>query len=304
MTRRGWILFAAMALIWGIPYLFIKVAVAELTPATLVFFRSLIGASLLLPLAVARKDLAPLRPYWKWILAYTFVEVAAPWFLLSDAERRISSSLTGLLIAAVPSIGAVLALVTGGTDRLDWRRIVGLVLGFVGVAALVGLDVRADDLGAIGQVALVTVGYAIGPMIIERKLGSLPSLGVVAASLGITVLVYAPFALTQLPSTVPSTSVIFAVVVLGVVCTALAFVLFFALITEVGAPRATVITYVNPAVALAFGVTLLHEPFTVGIAIGFVLIVFGSFLATRRTAPSSRGVSLSEERPQPIRTTR
>ena len=285
-----------MAFIWGIPYLFIKIAVGELTPATLVFLRSLIGASLLLPLAVARKDLAPLRPYWKWILGYTFVEVAAPWFLLSDAERRISSSLTGLLIAAVPSIGAVLAVVTGGRDRLDSRRIVGLVLGFVGVAALVGLDVRADDFGAIGQVALVALGYAIGPMIIERKLGGLPSLGVVAASLGITALAYAPFGLTQLPSTLPSPSVLFAVAVLGVVCTAVAFVMFFALITEVGAPRATVITYVNPAVALALGVALLGEPFTVGIAIGFVLIVLGSVLATRRAATSHTRVSLTEER--------
>jgi drug/metabolite transporter (DMT)-like permease len=290
-----------MAFIWGIPYLFIKIAVGELTPATLVFLRSLIGASLLVPLAVARKDLAPLRPYWKWILAYTFVEVAAPWFLLSDAERRISSSLTGLLIAAVPSIGAVLALIAGGKDRLDSRRIVGLVLGFVGVAALVGLDVHADDLGAIGQVALVALGYAIGPMIIERRLAGLPSLGVVAASLGITALAYAPFGLTQLPSALPSPSVLFAVAVLGVVCTALAFVLFFALITEVGAPRATVITYVNPAVALALGVLLLREPFTVGIAIGFVLIVLGSFLATRRASTSSTRASQADERTRPIR---
>ncbi len=276
-----------MALIWGIPYLFIKIAVGELMPAALVFIRSLIGASLLLPFAVSRKDLAPLRPYWKWILVYTFVEVAAPWFLLSDAERRISSSLTGLLIAAVPSIGAVLAVVTGGRDRLDSRRIVGLVLGFIGVAALVGLDVRADDLGAIGQVALVTVGYAIGPMIIERKLGSLPSLGVVAASLGITALAYAPFGLAQLPSTLPSASVLFAVVVLGVVCT-----------------RATVITYVNPAVALALGVALLGEPFTFGIALGFVLIVLGSVLATRRTAPQSPSLSVTEEPAQAIRSSR
>jgi drug/metabolite transporter (DMT)-like permease len=288
-----------MAFIWGIPYLFIKIAVGELTPATLVLLRSLIGASLLLPIAVARNELAPLLPYWKWILAYTFVEVAAPWFLLSDAERRISSSLTGLLIAAVPSIGALLALVTGG-DRLDSRRIAGLALGFLGVAALVGLDVHADDLGAIGQVGLVALGYAIGPMIIERKLRRLPALGVVAASLGITALVYAPIGLAQLPATVPSPSVIFAVAVLGVVCTALAFVLFFALIAEVGGPRATVITYVNPAVALALGVGLLSEPFTYGIAIGFVLIVLGSFLATRR-APPSTSVSLSEKRGGPIR---
>src|SRR3989449_8774187 len=135
-----------MALIWGIPYLFIKIAVGELSPATLVFLRTAIGTVLLLPLAATRKDLAPLARHWKWILVYTAVEVAAPWFLLSDAERRISSSLTGLLIAAVPSIGAVLAVVLGGRrDRLDSRRIVGLALGFVGVAALVGLDVRADD---------------------------------------------------------------------------------------------------------------------------------------------------------------
>ena len=288
-----------MAFIWGIPYLFIKIAVGEITPAVLVFSRSLIGASLLLPIAIGRKDLAPLLPYWKWILAYTFVEVAAPWFLLSDAERRISSSLTGLLIAAVPSIGALLALVTGG-DRLDSRRIAGLALGFLGVAALVGLDVHADDLGAIGQVGLVALGYAIGPMIIERKLGTLPALGVVAASLGITALVYAPFGLTQLPLTLPSPSVIFAVAVLGVVCTALAFLVFFALIAEVGGPRATVITYVNPAVALALGVALLHEPFTFGIAVGFVLIVLGSILATRR-APPSRSVSMTEERARPIR---
>ena len=290
-----------MAFIWGIPYLFIKIAVGELTPATLVFLRSTIGASLLLPIAVMRKDLSPLRRHWKWVLIYTFVEVAAPWFLLSDAERRISSSLTGLLIAAVPSIGAVLAVVTGGHDRLDSRRIVGLAVGFLGVAALVGLDVRADDLGAIGQVGLVALGYAIGPMIIERKLGSLPALGVVAASLGLTALAYAPFGLAQLPSTLPSVWVLLAVAVLGVICTALAFLVFFALVAEVGAPRATVITYVNPAVALALGVALLREPFTLGIAIGFVLIVLGSVLATRR-APPSTSASLTEERARPIRT--
>jgi drug/metabolite transporter (DMT)-like permease len=224
---------------------------------------------------------------------YTVVEIAVPWFLLSDAERRISSSLTGLLIAAVPSIGAVLAVATGAQDRLGSRRILGLVLGFVGVATLVGLDVRADDLGSIGQVVLVAVCYAIGPLIIERKLRTLPSLGVVAGSLGLTALGYAPFALAQLPSTLPSLAVVFAVAVLGVVCTALGFVLFFALITEVGAPRATVITYVNPAVALALGVAVLGEPFTLSIAIGFVLIVLGSVLATRRE-PSLTPVGVRE----------
>jgi drug/metabolite transporter (DMT)-like permease len=286
-------LFAAMSFIWGIPYLFIKIAVAELTPASLVFLRCAIGAALLLPIAAARNDLRPLLPHWKWIVVYTFVEVAAPWFLLSDAERRISSSLSGLLIALVPSIGAILAWATGSDDRLDARRIAGLGLGFLGVAALVGLDVGAGDIGAVAEVALVALGYALGALIIARKLSGLPLFGVVAASLTLTLIAYAPVGIAQLPSALPSPQVIFAVAVLGVVCTALAFLLFLPLIAEVGAARATVITYVNPAVALALGVAFLHEPLTFGIVAGFVLIVLGSVLATRRTAPAKPSVALS-----------
>jgi drug/metabolite transporter (DMT)-like permease len=293
VTRRGWILFAAMGVIWGIPYLFIKIAVSELTPASLVLLRTAIGAGLLLPVAFARKDLGPLLPHWKWILAYTFVEVAAPWFFLSDAERRISSSLSGLLIALVPSIGAILAWATGSDDRLDLRRIAGLGLGFLGVAALVGLDVGAGDIGAVGEVALVAFGYALGALIIARRLQGLPLFGVVASSLALTMVVYAPVGIAQLPRSLPSTEVIAAVVVLGVICTALAFLVFFPLVAEVGAARATVITYVNPAVALALGVVFLKEPLTLGIVLGFVLIVFGSVLATRRTASAKPSVALS-----------
>jgi drug/metabolite transporter (DMT)-like permease len=282
-----------MSVIWGIPYLFIKIAVGELTPASLVFLRTAIGAALLLPIAAARDDLRPLLPHWKWIVIFTIVEVAAPWFLLADAERRISSSLSGLLIALVPSIGAILAWVTGSDDPLDARRIAGLGLGFLGVAALVGLDVSAGDLGAVAEVALVALGYALGALIIARKLSGLPLFGVVAASLTLTLIAYAPVGMAQLPATLPSPEVIFSVAVLGVVCTALAFLLFFPLIAEVGAARATVITYVNPAVALALGVAFLHEPLTVGLVIGFVLIVLGSVLATRRTAPAKPSVALS-----------
>jgi drug/metabolite transporter (DMT)-like permease len=293
VTRRGWILFAAMGLIWGIPYLFIKIAVSELSPASLVFLRTAIGAALLLPVAAARRDLRPLLPHWRWIVAYTFVEVAAPWFLLSDAERRISSSLSGLLIALVPSIGAILAWATGSDDRLDLRRIFGLGLGFLGVATLVGSDVGAGDIGAVGEVALVALGYALGALIIGRKLAGLPLFGVVAASLTLTLVAYAPVGIAQLPSAMPSPQVILAVTVLGVVCTALAFLLFLPLVAEVGAARATVITYANPAVALALGVAFLGEPLTFGIVLGFVLIVVGSLLATRRTAPAKDSVALS-----------
>lgn len=285
MTRRGWLLFAAMGVIWGVPYLLIKVAVAELSPASLVLLRSATGALLLLPFAAARGAIAPLRPHWRWVLVYTVVEVAVPWMLLSDAERHISSSLAGLLVAAVPFIGALLAL-TGGDDRVDARRTAGLLVGFLGVATLVGFDVSGGNLGAVGEIAVVTVGYALGPVIIARRLGGVPAVGVVTASLVLTAIVYAPVGVAELPQHAPSVQVMLAVAALGVVCTAVAFLLFFALIAEVGPVRATVITYVNPAVALALGVLVLGEPFTAGAAAGFVLILAGSFLATRR-APSA-----------------
>jgi drug/metabolite transporter (DMT)-like permease len=284
VTRRGWALFAAMAVIWGIPYLLIKIAIGELTPASLVMLRTAIGAALLLPVAAARGWLAPLVPYWRWVLVYTIVEVSLPWFLLADGERRLSSSFTGLMIAAVPLIAAVLQLLTRGDDRLDRRRVLGLLVGMFGVAVLVGLNVSFRDLGAVAEVGLVALGYATGPIIIARRLPSLPAVGVVAASLVLTALFYAPLALPQLPKALPSGKVLVAVLILAVVCTALAFLIFFALIGEVGPVRATVITYFNPAVALLLGVAVLREPFTLGAVVGFALILAGSVLATRRTS--------------------
>jgi len=278
------VLFAAMAVIWGIPYLLIKIAVGELTPASLVLLRTALGAALLLPVAAARGWLVPLLPYWRWVLVYTIVEVSLPWFLLADGERRLSSSLTGLMIAAVPLIAAVLQLLTRGDDRMDRRRVAGLLVGFVGVAVLVGLNVSFKDLRAVGEVGLVAIGYAAGPIIIARRLPSLPAVGVVAASLVLTALLYAPVAIPQLPSAMPPVQVMMAVLILAVVCTALAFLLFFALIGEVGPVRATVITYFNPAVALLLGVALLHEPLTLAAVVGFSLILVGSVLATRRTS--------------------
>lgn len=288
MSRRGWLLFVAMGVIWGVPYLLIKVAVADLSPASLVFLRTATGVLILLPIAAARGSIAPLRAHWRWILVYTVVEVAVPWMLLSDAELHISSSLAGLLIAAVPFIGALLVLVTGGEDRLDTRRLTGLLVGFVGVATLVGFDLSGGSLGAVAEIAVVTVGYALGPMIIARRLRGVPAVGVVAASLVITVIAYAPVGILQLPHHAPSLQVVLAVAGLGVVCTALAFLLFFELIAEVGPVRATVITYVNPAVALTLGVAVLGEAFTAGTGVGFLLILLGSFLATSRTSTSPR----------------
>ena len=288
MTRRGWALFAVMGVVWGIPYLLIKVAVADVSPPTLVFVRTLVGAAILVPIAGWRGDLAPLRQHWRWLLAYTVIEVAIPWLMLSEAETKLSSSLTGLM-AAVPLIGAVIAWRLGSRDRLDARATVGLLIGFVGVGALVGLDVSFRDISAVGEMAVVAVCYAVGPVIVARRLANAPAIGVVAASLGLTALVYGPVGVILAPHTMPSMQVIGAIVGLGVICTAVAFIAFFALIAEVGPVRATVITYINPAVALLLGVLLLHEPLGVGAAVGFLLIIGGSILTNRRRRESRAG---------------
>jgi drug/metabolite transporter (DMT)-like permease len=288
MSRRGWVLFMSMGLIWGVPYLLIKVAVEELTPATLVFGRTALGALILLPLALARGQVRPLLPKWRPLVMFAAVEVAIPWWLLSSAEQHLTSSLTGLLLAAVPLVSAVLAVATR-SESLGVRRVVGLLVGIVGVAALVGLDVSRSDPWAFVQMAGVAVGYAVGPYILSRHMSDLPGVGVVAASLTLTALVYLPLAIVQRPAHWPSTNVIGAVVGLAVLCTAIAFVVFFALIEEVGPVRATVITYINPAVAVSLGVLVLDEPLTSGILIGFALVLVGSVLATRRapaTAPA------------------
>jgi len=284
-----------MCFIWGIPYLLIKVAVSDISPVALVLFRTVIGALILVPIALARGDLAPALRHWRWVFAYTAIEVALPWFLVSDAELRLSSSLTGLLVAASPFAAVILGRLTGSKERFDARRLFGLVVGFVGVAVLVGFNVSVRDLGAAGEIGLVAICYAVGPLIVSRKLADAPPIGVVALSLVLPAIVYAPLGLSHLPAAIPPPQVLLAIGLLSVVCTALAFLLFFALIAEVGPVRATVITYVNPAVALALGVALLGEPLTVGAGVGFALILAGLFLATRRAKPASATLERADE---------
>jgi drug/metabolite transporter (DMT)-like permease len=297
VTRRGLLLFGLMSVIWGIPYLFIRIAVDEISPATLVFVRTSIGAAILLPVALLRVDLRPVLRRWRWLVAFAAVEIAVPWVLLGSAEQHISSSLAGLLVAGVPLVGTAIALATGGADRVSRIGLLGLLLGLVGVVAIVGADFRSSDLVALVQVLLVVVGYAVGPAILSRRLDGLSSIGVMALSLSMTALLYAPIAAAQWPSVVPSTNALLAIVTLGVLCTAIAFMLFGALIAEVGPVRATVITYVNPAVAAVLGVLVLRETFTVAMAIGFALVILGSTLATRRA--SSAAVPSPDAGPSP-----
>ena len=298
MTRRGLVLFGLMSIIWGIPYLFIRVAVAEITPATLVLARTAIAAAILLPIALARVDLRPVLARWRWVVAFAAVEIAIPWVALGSAEQHLSSSLTGLLIAGVPLVGTVLALATGGADRLSRAGLLGLLIGLVGVAAIVGGDYATSDPTALLQIAIVVVGYAVGPAILARRLGGLPTVGVMALSLALCAVVYVPIAAGQLPSVLPSTNVIASIAILAVVCTAAAFLVFAALIDEIGPVRATVITYVNPAVAAVLGVLVLHENFSVAMGIGFGLVILGSTLATRPAREvQSPGVASMERAP-------
>jgi drug/metabolite transporter (DMT)-like permease len=291
VTRRGIVLFGLMSVIWGIPYLFIRVAVGEITPAMLVLARTSIAAAILLPIALLRTDLRPVLARWRWVVAFAAVEIAIPWVALGSAEQHLTSSLTGLLIAGVPLVGTVIALATGGADRLGRTGLIGLLVGLVGVAAIVGGDYGTSDPFAFMEIAIVVVGYAVGPAILSRRLAGLPAIGVMALSLALCAVVYLPIAALGWPRELPSTNVLAAVVVLAVVCTAAAFLVFAALIDEIGPVRSTVITYVNPAVAAVLGVLVLQEPFTASMGIGFALVLVGLALATRRpptTAASSR----------------
>jgi drug/metabolite transporter (DMT)-like permease len=284
VSRRGWVLFAAMCVIWGVPYLLIRVAVRDLSPASVVFFRTATATLLLLPVALRRGALVEVFRRWRPLLFFTAIEVTAPWWLLSSAEQHISSALAGLLIAAVPLFGVVLSRLLGSTEVFDRARLFGLALGFAGVASLVGLQLGHVDGLAVMSVLLVALGYAAGPLVLSRWLADLPAVGVTTASLVLTTVVWAVPAAFSMPTHVGG-KVVASMAGLAVVCTAAAFVIFFALIAEVGPTRATVITYVNPAVAILLGVAVLGEHFTLGMAIGFPLVIAGSVLATRQGPP-------------------
>ena len=279
MTRRTWALFVAMGLIWGVPYLLIREAVEEVSPAVVVFARTAVGAVVLLPFA--RRGL---RAVWehRWpVLAFALIEMVGPWFLLSDAERHLTSSLAGLLIAFAPVIALVVARVTGLEGRIGRVRVLGLVLAVGGVAALGGGGMEASGAWPVVEMLLVALGYGIAPQIAAVRLREVPPLSLTAVCLSIAAVISAPFAALTWPSEVPSTTALGSLALLAVLCTALAFLLFFRLIAAAGPSRATAIAYVNPVVALALGVALHGDPLTPLIGAGAVLVLAGTFLATR-----------------------
>jgi drug/metabolite transporter (DMT)-like permease len=279
-TTRGWVLFAIMAVVWGMPYLFIRDAVETLSPPAVVAIRTGGAALLLLPFALRRRALLPALRRWPWVLAFAAIEMAGPFLLLAHAEQTISSGLTGLLVATVPLFGTVIAVLRGDRGALRPLRTIGLLLGFAGVAvvALGSTGGASADLAAMGEVLLVAVLYAIAPFIVARRLSDVPSLGTITLALGAVGLGYAPVAILTTHAA-PAPSSVLSVTLLTVVCTAVAFIAFFALIAEVGPMRAPLFTYVNPVVAIALGMLILSEPLTPGLLLGFPIVIVGCLLA-------------------------
>ncbi len=286
MTARGWFLFSLMGVVWGVPYLMIKVAVDQVSPPVVVFTRCTLGAVLLLPFALRQGGLPrTVRAHWRPMLAFACLEIMVPWFTLTDAERDLSSSTSGLLIAGVPIVGLTVARLLGDTERLGARRLTGLVLGLSGVTVLTLPHLTGGDARSLAEVLVTVVGYATAPVIAARRMKDVPSLHLTSACLTLAAVVYAVPAMVTWPSSVPSSSALAALAGLGVLCTAVAFVAFLELIKEAGPTRATVITYVNPAVAVAAGALFLSERLTPTVLAAFALILAGSVLATAAAGP-------------------
>lgn len=284
MTPRAWLLFAAVSIVWGVPYFFIKVAVDDgVPPAFVAWSRVALGAAVLLPLAWRRGALRGLGGRWGAIAAYTACEVAVPFLLIAIGEQYVSSSLAAILIASMPLMVALLSVRFSPDDKPTGLRLAGLVIGFGGVVVLLGVDVAgrpAELLGAV-LVLVATLGYATAPMIINRRLADLDPLGPIAASLALALVLLVPAVAVSPPEEVPSAAALGSLAVLGVVCTALGLVLFFRLIVEAGPSRAAVITYVNPLVAVVLGVLILDERLGATAVAGLLAILGGSWLATR-----------------------
>ena len=289
MTPRGWTLFAAVSVIWGLPYLFIKIAVDDgLTPGFVAWSRVVIAAAVLLPIAIKRGALRGLP--LAWLVAFATAEMVIPFPLIGWGEQRIPSSLTAILIASLPLIVALLALRFDHSERPTRARLVGMLIGLAGVAALVGIDLGGSgrELAGAAAVLLATVGYAIGPMIVKGKLSDADPVGPVAAAMAIAAIMLLPLGIAGAPGGAPTFDAAMSVVVLGLVCSALAFMLFFQLITAIGPGRAAVITYINPVVALALGVAVLGEHVGPGAIAGLLLILAGSWLSTGGRVRASR----------------
>jgi drug/metabolite transporter (DMT)-like permease len=282
MSRRGWTLFLAMAVIWGIPYLLIRVAVRQLDPGVMVLLRTGPASLLLMPIVIARRQIPVLLKNLRWIVIFAVIEFGIPWYCMATAERHISSSLTSLLICCVPLFAVLTQRLRRTGEEISRRRYLGLGVGAAGVALLVGLDLKGGSITWIGLMMVVCLGYCFGPMILATKLAHVPGVVVVAGATAFVALCWVPWSLAHWPTHV-SGETWSCMAVLSVVCTATAFLVFFELVKEVGSSRSVVVTYFNTAIAVVLGVVGLHESLTAGIVLGFPLVLVGCIFATSRS---------------------
>ena len=290
MSRRAYFHFAVSGLFWGIPYLLMKVAVADIPPAVIVCGRVLIGAAILIPIAIHQKVLMDAIRGWRYVLPYAIFEMMIPWILITNAEKKISSGLAGLLIATVPIWSTIFASMSG--DKTVWhsKRLVGMLVGFIGLIGLVGYEsiIGSSDPLSIAMMLLVAISYSYAVNTISQKLPDVSGIAINGLAMVITSIAYAPLMIVQFPevSTVSTESAV-SLLALGVFCTALAFISFFIVLKEIGPARASIGTYVNTAIAVVLGVLILSEPLTIGIMIGLPLVMIGSFLASRKPGVNS-----------------
>jgi len=287
VSQKGLLLFALAGIFWGLPYFFIALALESFTTPSIVFLRTLLGALVLIPYAAFTGGLRPALKAWPYVLVFGAVEMIGPWFLITEAEKHISSGLAGLLIATVPFFAvAILAIFLKDRKALRPKPLGGMVIGFIGVATLVGIDTFTGHIEPLYvlMVVLAAVGYSVAPIVANIKLHDVPSAGVIGVSMAMVAISYSPFAIPKLPGEFAQASgtSIMAVIVLGLVCSAAAFVIFFMLIKEIGPAKATLITYVNTAVALLLGIVFLDEPITAGLLVGLPLITLGLMMAGGR----------------------
>jgi drug/metabolite transporter (DMT)-like permease len=288
MSARAWAGFAAMSTVWGIPYLFIKVAVDDgVSPGFLAWSRVVLAAAVLLALAWHAGTLGSLRGRWRWLVMFAVVEIAVPFPLIAEGERHVDSSVAAIVIATAPLIVALLALRFDASERVSGARLAGLLIGLGGVVALVGIDIagRPDELLAAAAILVAAAGYAAGPMVLNRKLADADPRATMGASLAVAGILLTPLAVGGAPASVPSDRAVVALLILGLVCTAAAFVIYSGLIAEIGPGRALVITYVAPVVAVALGTTVLGERPGAGAIAGLLLIIAGSWLSTGGRVP-------------------
>jgi drug/metabolite transporter (DMT)-like permease len=292
MSRKGWALFALVGVLWGVPYLFMKVAVEELSTPVIVFSRLLIGAVVLVPLAFYEKTLRPALKYWKYIALYAIAEMVIPWSLITNAQKDLSSGVVALLVATVPIWATLFAHHTGDSTAAHRTRIFGIALGLIGIVFLVGFE-SINDVGnirALIQVLIASASYAFAVNMITRKAPETSGVAINGIAIALSTVIFAPFAFTHLPSQMPSSKAILATIGLGVICTALAFWVFFIVLKEIGAARASLVVYPNTAVAVVLGILILDEQLTLAIAIGLPMVLLGSYFASRKpSAPVIAG---------------